>query len=215
MSRESLPGKFSFAQTAISNAIKVNTIKDVLVNFGYGESRLQEGRGLYTKAEELYYHQMRKYGKQFAATDACMKARAKAYEVYINHVKLSRLAFKNNRTICQMLQINGDRKETHSGFMQQVSAFYSNALATDEVLSGLAVYSVTRTDLERGSELVKVYQEKRREQLWEISEAQSSTEERDKAIREMDEWISDFIAVCRIAFGKSQDLEMLGIVVKR
>lgn len=110
------------------------------------------------------------------------------YSVALNkqyHDKHSRFSSLENKFSAQDYGVTAQ----YSGFMQQVSAFYSNALATNEVLSGLAVYSVTRTDLEKGSELVKVYQEKRREQLWEISEAQSSTEER---IRRFASWMNGY-----------------------
>ena len=50
-------------------------------------------------------------------------------------------------------------------------------------------------------------------QLKEKGEAQATTEERDEAFEELDEWISDYISIARIALDQeSQYLEVLGIV---
>jgi hypothetical protein len=45
------------------------------------------------------------------------------------------------------------------------------------------------------------------------AEAMQVTKERKQAVKELDRWMVDFFAILRLALGKSQHLEAVGIVV--
>jgi hypothetical protein len=64
-----------------------------------------------------------------------------------------------------------------------------------------------------GQTLVADVEAKLNSQLKEKGEAQTATQARDEAFDAMQEWMSDFIGIARIALeAQSQYLEMLGIV---
>jgi hypothetical protein len=73
---------------------------------------------------------------------------------------------------------------------------------------------LTREKLEKGYELVQEFQTRANKKSVEATEAQKATMLRNEAMEELDQWISDYIAICRIALEDDpQELEQLGIVM--
>lgn len=119
---------------AINNALTNESINKALAENGYDEAKLRKGLKMHEKASELYMQQFREKGEQFAATDDVNKAREKLNEVYIRHLKFARIAFRKDRGLYQELQMAGKRNLTHTGYLAQVEAFYTNVLTNREAL---------------------------------------------------------------------------------
>ena len=213
MKNQTIDIKLLFAQNAISNAQSNPEIKASLVLFGFDDAKMQEGLALYEQAAALQIKQVKEYGEQFAATDALNLAKANASKVYMTHVKIARIAFKGARGLAESLQISGKRRESLSGWLKQAKAFYGNALSTPAVVEGMAKFGIAQEKLEEGQSLVAKVEAKLNSQLKEKGEAQTATQARDEAFDAIQEWMSDFIGIARIALeAQSQYLEMLGIV---
>jgi tRNA-dihydrouridine synthase len=215
MRKSPLEYQLSFAGNATHNALSNEPIKKALSVYGYDEEKLKEGMSLYQKANALHLKQIKEYGEQFAATDAVMAAREALNNVYLKHLKIARIAFRNMRGINQELLLDGRRHHSHAGYLSQAETFYSNALDNKAIRKGLAKYFITEEVLREGLKLVEEMRMKYRKQLKEMGEAQEATDERNKAIDEMIDWFTDFTAISRIALEDNrQMLEVLGIVVK-
>ncbi len=213
MRDKSLESKLLFAQNAISNALNNEPITTAMNVYGYGETRLNEGMALYTSASGLHKKQKKEYGEQYAATDALYMARAEANADYIVHLNIARIALKDNRSADESLQLNGKRKESLSGWLEQCKAFYNNMLTTPDYLTAMAAFNITTDKLESSKTKMLDVETKYNQQLKETGEAQNATKIRDTAFDKMQEWIADFISIARIALaGTPQYLEMLGIV---
>ncbi len=131
----------------------------------------------------------------------------------MKHVKIARVALKNNRKAGQSMQLDGDRKSSLSGWINQAKAFYANALNDDEAMAGLAKYGITREVLEAGQAAIQEVEHKFNARLKETGEAQQATLDRDAAFDALQGWMSDFTKVARVALEEQpQYLEMLGIV---
>lgn len=97
--------------------------------------------------------------------------------------------------------------------MGQARQFYLNALADATVSEKMADYGITQAKLENGKALLDQAEAANAAQKKEKGEAQQATQERDKAMDSLEEWLSDFIVIARIALeDKPQLLEKLGIV---
>ena len=213
--RNSLDQQFTFAGTAINNALTNHSIKNALAEFGYDDVKLREGLSIFQKANELHMKQIKEYGDQYTATDAVNVAREALSALYMKHLKIARISFRSERGIYQELQMAGKRSITHSGFINQVDAFYSNAVNNSKVVKGLSAFGIGKDQLQEGLKLLNDMRAKYRIQLKEMGEAQSATDARNKAIEDMSRWFSDFTSISRIALEENpQHLEMLGIVVK-
>jgi hypothetical protein len=215
MKDKSIDGKLVFSQNALQNATNNQFISKALGTYGFDQKRMQEGMALYKKAEELNFRQHQEYDDQFEATDALKTARAETNQIYMKHLKLARIAFKGSDTIASALKLNGSRALSYTGWLGQTKLFYQNALSKDNIKTGLALMGITEKMLEEAYNKVLDVESKYNTQQYETGEAQDTTKERDKAFDELEDWMSDFIAVSRIALeDKPQYMEMLGVVVK-
>ncbi len=213
MKNLSIDSKLLFAQNAIRNAQNYEEIKSALSTYGYDDARLKEGDALYTRAAGLQVSQVKEYGDQFAATDALDLAKAIANKTYMEHIKIARIAMQGDRGTGTSLKLTGIRKVTLSAWLDQTRTFYANALGSSEVIAAMGRFGITREKLETGQELVNEVERKLNSQLMEKGEAQNATQVRDEAFEELQDWMGDFIVICRIALDdRSQYLEILGIV---
>ena len=72
---------------------------------------------------------------------------------------------------------------------------------------------MTQAKIETGKTLLEETESANAAQKKEKGEAQQATLERDKAVDNLEDWLSDFIAIARIALEeKPQLLEKLGII---
>jgi hypothetical protein len=205
--------KLLFSQNAISNALNIPSIQQALAKYGYDQARLNNGLALYNEASRLNEFQKKEYGEQFEATDALHLAKAQAGKRYMKHLKIARVVLKNNRNAGESMQLHGDRKDSLSGWISQAKVFYANALSNDSILANLAEFGLNRESLEPVQAAVLDVEQKYNAQLKEMGEAQQATKDRDTAFDLLQNWVSDFTQIARVALEEQpQYLEMLGIV---
>jgi len=215
MLNTTIDSKLLSSKSAVSNALSNSAIQAMLNSFGYTESILQEGMELCTTTDNLHSAQKKEYGEQYAATDELNELKVLANHQYIQDLRIARIALKGQRSTQESLLLSGRRKESLSGWLKQAKTFYTNALNTPEVLAGMGTYNRTQEHLEAGLTKVNAVEQAYAAQLKEKGEAQDATEKRDSAFDTMQEWMSDFKSIARIALeSQPQYLEMLGIVKK-
>ena len=212
--KKSLADRLLAAQLAINNSISDDEIKTAVAQFGYDETRLNAGKALLDNANKMQYVQKKEYGDQYQATDALTEAWNTAEKTYMRFVKVARIALKSDHALYLKLDLVGTRKKTLSEWMAQARLFYINALEDDTVLEKMALYGMEQEKLEAGKALLEQTEAANAAQEKEKGQARQATIERDKAMDELDEWLSDYIAIARIALEeKPQLLEKLGIYV--
>lgn len=194
-------------------ALSDEEIIPLLTEFGYSTEVVNQGKQLFDTAFELNQTQKREYGEQYGATDELRVARKDAYEKYITLVKLARIALKNDRDLLSRLELNGKRQKSYEKLVAQMESFYKGALSETKVQEGLARFNITPEKLEAAKNLMEVMKEKYQTQKKETSEAQRATKDRDAAMESLDDWMSDFIGVAKIALtAEPQYIERMGIV---
>lgn len=77
----------------------------------------------------------------------------------------------------------------------------------------MGAFGIDEAKLTAGQAAVKEVETRLAAQLKEKGEAQAATEARDKALEDLLDWMSDFVAIAKIALeDEPQQLEALGIV---
>lgn len=213
MKNNTIESQLLQTQVAIENALSSPALTEALSAYGYDENKLLAGQALYNQAQQAQEQQKKEYGEQFAATDALVEAYTEGFAQYMKHVQVARVALKDQRGVFEELQINGRRKRTYSGWLQQGKAFYGNALANQAVKDSLASFGIDEAALNNGLSAMETFEQRLAEQLKEKGEAQEATQIRDANLDALLDWFSDFVKIARIALaGNPQRLEMLGVV---
>jgi hypothetical protein len=199
------------ADVAIQNALSDPEILAALTTYGYDETALQAGADLVAEAEALHRAQQAEYAEQYSATEALNAAREEAKAIYTDHLKLARVAFRDNPEVRAFLDLDGRRKRTFSGWLKQAETFYTHLLETPDVLAAL----LDRFPLEQdffaaGQAEIEELVALNRMQEKEKGEAQQATKTRDAALDALDAWLDDYRTVAEIALqDQPQKLESL------
>ena len=129
MENNTIDAKLLNAEVAIDNAMGNAAISTALEVFG---------KALHERALTLHKKQKKEYGEQYAATSELKAALSSANKAYMLDLGVARVALRTQVSAVEPLQLNGQRKKTYSGWVEQVTMFYDNAL--EDVL-GIVVES--------------------------------------------------------------------------
>lgn len=208
----SMSAFFAGAETMLTNAREQPEIAALLENYGYGAIEIQEGQTLLNTARSLYDAQIQEYGEQHAATQAFAEATKRADKVYSAHRKLAKIAFKNDTQRQTDLKLNDRKPNAYAAWYEQARHFYETLLSDTEAQAELSKYNISGDALQAAQEQVEQTRDLKSEQEKERGEAQEATKQRDAALEALEEWLSDFKVVARIALQDApQLLEALGL----
>lgn len=212
---QSIDSLLNQAQVAIDNALNNPTILSALSDYGYTAARINQGKKRYNEAAAAQLSQTTEAGEQLSASATVNDARETAKKSYIRFVKIARIAFKRDAGISSQLALSGTRKRTLSGWLAQATQFYKNALANPAILKGFKEFGITEPKLKAGLAELKAVEAANLIQEKEKGDAQAATKQRDVALDELQDWMSDFLGIARIALEEDpQILESLGVMVR-
>ena len=207
----SIDQRLLISKVAIETVLNDPKLQDLLTSCGYAQSAMLQGQTLHAQALALVQQQRARIGKQFAATDTRAKTQVQARSIYGRHVGLARVAFRDDRDTVQTLDLSA-RKHTLAGWVRQAQQFYTNALADQMIIAGLARYGVTVDQLLAAQALIEAVADGIVSQQSRKNLAQETKQARDTALQALDRWMLDFVAVARIALAdQPQQLAQLGL----
>jgi len=136
----------------VDNCLDDLGIGQTLARYGYDVEALKTGREMLQRLERAQATQDAEYGDQLAATEAVEKAWKKTREFYSDALALARIAFKNNLDAQRALRLNGVRRESLSGWLEDAKVFYQQLLENPAWVQALERYdySVERLTQEGG-----------------------------------------------------------------
>jgi hypothetical protein len=220
MRKLSIDKKLMAYELAIGNALNNSVILSGFSEYGYDKTRIDEGNVLLLNAKTLYEMQKVEYAGQYGATENLQKASKIAYEKYVKTLSVCRIAYKNDVNWRTKLVLDGERKRTLAGWVDQAERMYKNlidVINVDKKVEGLhkepvETFGYTYEKLLNEYELVKKVKELNMNQKMETGEAQEYTKKKDDAIKKIDDWMGDYLKIAAIAFKDNVEiLEQLGI----
>lgn len=199
----------------VVNSIEDATIRDAVQLLGYTPERLETGRVLLEDAASLSETFTKEYGDVEAAFAQRDAEKEKAHASYIKFFTVARIVFKDDKAAQTSLQLTGRKPASLSGWLKHTKSFYNNLLSKGEWVALMAGYNITQEALEQGLQQVLNVERYADVIMREKGDAQNATQQRDRKLEELAEWINDYESVARVALADSpQLLEKLGIIVK-
>lgn len=203
-------------RVSLENGKSNPMIAAALGEFNYDENGLQEGMQLWQKAADALKHNDQEADETAEAYHEFKRLYGEVDVAYRKtHRKRAKVVFKKDSITMQKLGIDGRLSRTYIRWFESVKKFYDTAIASPEIQAELGRMKITLDDLNAMQEKVKQLQSARSAYLNEVGEDQAATEAKDKAMGEIEDWMSEFYDVAEIALeDEPQLMESLGKVVR-
>ncbi len=204
--------KKGWVQTSLEATRQHADIQSSMLGYGYDEVKLGVADNLLGEVQRwdsLYFEYL---GGQKKATQDMKEARTEVNNRYVKHRKVARVALEGRRDLWDLLKIEGARKLSLPEWLGQVKAFYYHY---DRAADILKKYNITRSEVDQTIAMIEAIEDYRVQQSLSRSRAQEATQKRDEFTRELDQWMSEFMYVAKLALKDSpQSMEALGKTVK-
>lgn len=172
---------------------------------------INEGEKGCQQVQSLGEQQEDAHRKAKEATQTLWDTRQYIHDRYMLHLKLSRVALKDDAAAAEKLGFKGIRKTRLNEWLRQTNQFYRHALEYAETLEK---YNIPRHELEESKTLLGQLIELSALQQKAQSQAQLLTQKKQESLTQLERWYRRLIRVAHIALeDEPQQLEALGVVV--
>ena len=202
-------------RVSFENVEKQPEIATIMAEFGYDETLLTEGKTLLTKTRQAFDFNKKEDDETTEAYKNFTELKENLAKTYTLHRKKGKVIFRKEPTTLNKLALTGSLPTAYIKWLETVKKFYTVAAADSDIQSKLVRLKITTEEINGTIQLITNLELSRAEYLREKGESQDSTKSKDKAFGEIDDWMSEFYAVAKIALEDNpQLLESLGIFVR-
>ena len=202
-------------RVSFENVEKQSAIATIMAAFGYDETLLTEGKTLLTKTRAAFDFNKKEDDETSEAYKNFTTLKENLATTYTLHRKKAKVIFRKESTTLNKLSLSGSLPTAYIKWLETVKKFYTVASSDSEIQSKLVRLKITTEELNGTIEQISNLELARAEYLREKGESQDATKQKDKAFGEIDDWMSEFYAVAKIALEDNpQLLESLGKFVR-
>lgn len=202
-------------RVSLDNAENQPEIASIMAEFGYDTETIAQGKTLLSETRQAYDTNKTEDDETSAAYAEFSSLKAQLEATYSMHRKKAKVVFRNDSITLGKLAVSGSLPKAYIKWLETVRKFYTIALADTDIQSKLARLKITTDDLNAAATRITNLETARAEYLKEIGESQDATKAKDAAFAKMDDWMSEFYAVAKIALEDNpQLLESLGKLVR-
>ena len=210
--KSSIARQIEDAQQLIDGALAQPEVMKELSKLGYPPKEIQKGTAKLNRVIMLESAKSNKYGLKHSTGVQGNQDHAEAWSKYMHHVKSARLAFANDLGKQKRLELTVARKRALAEWVVQARHFYQEL---QQMTDDFAAVNVTGEVLAQTLAMIEAVAEAKRVRKSLAGEAQQMTQERNKALRELNTWTRRFAKMARMALeDKDQLLEGMGLLVR-
>ena len=202
-------------RVALENVTAQPEIATIMAEFGYDAALIEDGKQLFTQTRQVYDLNVKEDDETSQAYSNYTEKRKSLEDTYSLHRKKAKVIFRKDLEIMKRLVLDGSVPKSYVRWLEVAKKFYTEVLADTELQTKLSRLKVTVEDLNAANTLISELDTARAEYLREKGESQDSTKQKDATFSNLDDWMSEFYAVARIALEDNiQLLEALGVIVR-
>ena len=199
------------SRLSVNNTLADKQAQQALAKYGFTPQQVKQGQGLLTNCTEQCRAQEQYYESQWALNHRIKDELKTTREQFVEHVKVARFVFRKDAPMLHQLNVRR-LERTEDAWLKQANAFYERIAPH---AARLAPQGVTSEELAQSQAALQAIVALREEQARIKGDAEDATQRKKQAQRELQEWLSEFRKVARLAFKKSpQKLEAFGIRVR-
>ena len=186
-----------------------------MAEFGYDKTLLTEGKTLLTKTRKAFDFNKKEDDETTEAYKNFTELKENLAKTYSLHRKKGKVIFRKEPTTLSKLVLTGSLPTAYLKWLETVKKFYTVASTDTDIQSKLVRLKITNDEINKTIQLITDLELARAEYLREKGESQDSTKSKDKVFGEIDDWMSEFYAVAKIALEDNpQLLESLGKFIR-
>jgi hypothetical protein len=174
--------------------------------FSYSDEKIDRFHTTYTVALETHTSQQKEFGDKTGAYADFEKLFSLAKEEYGTLRKLAKIALKNNPQMLDQLGLNKNKVKDIAGIFSEMQRFYDIALKEREIIEALSQFSYSEKKINQCRESFVAAGDAQIVYYKENSEAVEATRVRDAKMADLDVWMGEFYAICKIALAQRPDL---------
>jgi hypothetical protein len=213
MKKNTIEVRVLAGRLALENARKNAQIKAALAQYGFNDSRMQEGEDKLNAAEEWQQTQKDLYTDKSELSRQLAEDEQELLEMYTNHLTIARFAFRNDEDWQKTLQLNGPRATVRAGKLDQIRTFYRRL--TTPAINTLKKFGAVTEEIAQAQAMANALVDILGNRQNKLAEAQQATQYRNQALEDWDMWFDRFSRVAEVALmDQPQLLEALGIEVR-
>jgi hypothetical protein len=202
-------------RVSLDNVENQSEIASIMAEFGYETETIAEGKTLLAETRQAFDLNKTEDDETSAAYKSYSTLKDNLAETYSLHRKKAKVIFRNDSLTMDKLAVSGSLPKAYIKWLETTKKFYSVAIADPEIQAKLARLKIAVEDLTAGGTLITDLESARGEYLREKGESQDATKAKDAAFAKIDDWMSEFYAVAKIALEDNpQLLESLGKLVR-
>ncbi len=202
-------------RVALENVEAQSEIATIMAEFGYDAALIEEGKNLLIKTRQAYDLNVKEDDETSQAYSNFSEKRDSLSDTYTLHRKKAKVVFRKDQQIMERLALIGSLPTAYINWLETVKKFYTEVLVDTELQNKLSRLKISVEDLNATNTLISELESARSGYLREKGESQDATIAKNSAFALLDDWMSEFYAVARIALEDNiQLLEALGVIVR-
>lgn len=202
-------------RVALENATNQPEIAAALAELGYNSTKIDEGKALLATTREFFQQNQKEDDETTVAYANFSNKKTELEKIYASHRKKAKVIFRKDLITSEKLAITGTLAKAYIKWLETIKKFYTLTAADTTIQTQLAKLKITTQDITDANDKISQLENARAEYLKEEGESQDATKAKDNAFATMDDWMSEFYAVAKIALeDKPQLLEALGKTIK-
>jgi hypothetical protein len=202
----------SASRLIIEGALADPEMIKILEAYGYNRKRLQQSKAQLEKTWMLFDSKETSYQEMKRATLQLKTQRSELRQTYLKHAGILRAYYRDDAATLEELGLNQSTPNALDRFIIRTQRFYTKARSLGEATPD---FPIQDEEMAQAQAMITAIGEARVQQLSKKREAQRTTQQQNEAIKELRQWVRDFVAIAKIAFRHDpQQLEALGIVAK-
>ena len=202
-------------RVSLTNVENQPEIATTMAEYGYDLPVITKGRELLEATTTAFNFNQQEDNETIQARADFDDKVALMTEKYASHRRKGKVAFRKDEVTLKQLGLTGTYSRAYVKWISTMKTFYNGVRSNAAHLAKLLVFKITEEEITACITEINALETTRTLYLREVGESQEATKSKDKALAELEEWMSDFYAVAKIAMEyKPQLLESLGLLVR-